>query len=346
MDAMKHLLRFATVSSEQAWLDMQQFSNCIMNRTVTGDSFAQCYYKSEPLAVGYAGCVVLIAYCFIWSIIGNNCSKVDQIWSIAPVLYCWHFYVHYVGNHSGEIHAPLLLLCVLTTLWGTRLTFNFWRKGGYGTFFVHEEDYRWPILRAKMHPLVFLLFNFSFIAIYQNLLLFWIAVPAFEVMKASPALRSYDVAVGGAFAAMLLVETVADEQHWVFQSIKHSLTSAERSRHVNPEIRQGFYQSGLFKFSRHPNYFAEQSMWVIVYLFSLCGAWYADAAATAPCVSPASCSYLNWTVIGCVQLILLFQGSMTFGESITLAKYPEYAAYQRTTSGCIPLPPFGHKKTA
>jgi steroid 5-alpha reductase family enzyme len=33
------------------------------------------------------------------------------------------------------------------------------------------------------------------------------------------------------------------------------------------EICDGFFQSGLFRFSRHPNYFAEQSMWVCVYLF-------------------------------------------------------------------------------
>lgn len=41
----------------------------------------------------------------------------------------------------------------------------------YGTFFHHEEDYRWPILRTKMHPVLFwLVFNFSFIASYQVLL--------------------------------------------------------------------------------------------------------------------------------------------------------------------------------
>ncbi|RYY84473.1 hypothetical protein EON63_09190 [archaeon] len=40
----------------------------------------------------------------------------------------------------------------------------------YGTFFHHEEDYRWPIIRAKMHPIIFwLVFNFSFIASYQVL---------------------------------------------------------------------------------------------------------------------------------------------------------------------------------
>jgi hypothetical protein len=37
----------------------------------------------------------------------------------------------------------------------------------YGNLIHHEEDYRWPILRAKMHPLVFQIFNLTFIACYQ-----------------------------------------------------------------------------------------------------------------------------------------------------------------------------------
>eukprot|EP00600_Ochromonadales_sp_CCMP1393_P010006 CAMPEP_0174955158 /NCGR_PEP_ID=MMETSP0004_2-20121128/828_1 /TAXON_ID=420556 /ORGANISM="Ochromonas sp., Strain CCMP1393" /LENGTH=109 /DNA_ID=CAMNT_0016203059 /DNA_START=534 /DNA_END=863 /DNA_ORIENTATION=- len=90
------------------------------------------------------------------------------------------------------------------------------------------------------------------------------------------------------------------------------------------EIRQGFYQSGLFKYSRHPNYFAEQSMWVTVYLFS---------------ITPPGSKLVNWTITGCIQLILLFMGSMSFGESITLGKYPEYQEYQKSTSQCIPMLP-------
>jgi steroid 5-alpha reductase family enzyme len=54
------------------------------------------------------------------------------------------------------------------------------------------------------------------------------------------------------------METVADEQHYVFQTLKHSLSADQREKHHNHEIREGFFQSGLFSFCRHPNYFAEQ----------------------------------------------------------------------------------------
>jgi steroid 5-alpha reductase family enzyme len=103
---------------------------------------------------------------FIASIVGNNCSKVDQLWSILPVIYSWHFHYHnYLQN--GVHNSRTLLISILLTCWGVRLTFNFWRKGGYGNLIHHEEDYRWPIIRSKMHPLVFIIFNFAFIACYQ-----------------------------------------------------------------------------------------------------------------------------------------------------------------------------------
>ncbi len=50
---------------------------------------------------------------------------------------------------------------------------------------------------------------------------------------------------------------------------------------------------------------------------------------------------LNYSAAGFIILILLFQGSMSFGESITLSKYPAYADYQLRTSQCVPFPKRG-----
>lgn len=77
---------------------------------------------------------------------------------------------------------PPALLCLLTPL-----------PCRYGNFFQHEEDYRWPIIRGKMHPVVFLLFNLSFIASYQNILLWWIAMPAYEVAQGNTDLQIKDI---------------------------------------------------------------------------------------------------------------------------------------------------------
>ena len=63
-------------------------------------------------------------------------------------------------------------------------------------------------------------------------------------------------------------------------------------------------------------------MWVCVYLFTVHSSRYP----------------INHSILGCILLILLFQGSMAFSESITLSKYPVYADYQLSTPQCFPKP--------
>lgn len=72
--------------------------------------------------------------------------------------------------------------------------------------------------------------------------------------------------------------------------------------------------------SRHPNYFAEQFIWVSFYLFSIV----------------AGAGILNWSVYGAVLLILLFLGSSTLGEYISKSKYPEYEKYIRSVNRYFP----------
>ena len=108
------------------------------------------------------------------------------------------------------------------------------------------------------------------------------------------------------------------------------VTCGMPNRQLRRDLRDGFLQSGLFYYCRHPAYFAEQSIWVVVYLFTLLGGK----------------TYFTWngSVLGCVLLVLLFQGSMQFSESITAGKYPNYIEYQARTSKCVPLRPAGRTK--
>ena len=68
------------------------------------------------------------------------------------------------GVVAESPNPRLLAVAVLVTIWGVRLTWNFYRKGGYS---LHGEDYRWPVIRSKIHPVLFQLFNLFFIAVYQ-----------------------------------------------------------------------------------------------------------------------------------------------------------------------------------
>jgi steroid 5-alpha reductase family enzyme len=206
-------------------------------------------------------------------------------------------------------------MTVLVAAWGIRLTFNFARKGGYKP---GGEDYRWPILREKLGPLWYQVFNFTFISPYQNALLLLICLPAWVALqhKGTP-LGVLDAVAGGVFVVALIGEFIADQQQWNFHQAK--LAARSRGDVVDPP----FLTTGLWRFSRHPNFFCEQTQWWCVALFAV--------AASGEWVSLP-------TWLGAVLLTLLFQGSAWFTEWLTTKKYPTYAHYQATTGRQFPLP--------
>jgi steroid 5-alpha reductase family enzyme len=238
------------------------------------------------------------------SVLTREYSWVDRIWSIVPVAYVGIF-----AGAAGFADTRLDVMFALVTLWGIRLTFNFARKGGYAP---GGEDYRWAVLRERMAPWQFQLFNFFFISLYQNAILLLITLPALTALEHPGGFGVADVVVAVVFAAFLVGETVADEQQWRFHREKHAGRAPTR-----------FLQAGLFRYSRHPNFFFEQAQ------------WWAFAAFGVVAGGP------QWTVAGAVLLTLLFVGSTRFTESITKSRYPEYADYQRRTSAVVPWPARG-----
>jgi steroid 5-alpha reductase family enzyme len=266
----------------------------------------------SPLQIAELACAALAGLCWLVSIVTGNCSQVDRLWSLAPPLY-----VGWFAACAGFRDARLDVMAVLTALWGARLTYNFARKGGYR---AGSEDYRWPVLRKRLGPAWFQVFNVVFIASYQNVLLFLIALPAWAAFEGRVTpLGPLDALATVGFVLFLAGETIADEQQWRFQGAKH----AKSARGALPA--EEFLTKGLFAWSRHPNFFCEQAMWWLIYLFAVA----------------AGAGWLNATIGGAVLLTLLFQGSTTFTERISLEKYPAYRAYQRTTSRLLPLPPRG-----
>jgi steroid 5-alpha reductase family enzyme len=262
-----------------------------------------------PLGVCLLICAAVTAATWIASVATREYSWVDRIWSIVPVAYVWVF-----AGWSG-LDARLVLMAVLVTLWGIRLTFNYARKGGYRP---GGEDYRWAVLRGRMAPWQYQLFNLFFISVYQNALILLFCLPAYTAYEAAGTpLGVWDVVLAVVFLAFLAGETVADQQQWAF----HRWKAAERAAGRTPE--PGFLQAGMFRYSRHPNFFFEQAQWWVFFLFG----------------AIAAGSLLQWPVLGAALLTLLFIGSTIFTESITRSRYPEYADYQAVTSPIVPLPP-------
>ena len=251
----------------------------------------ELYEATDPLttALWVAGGLALL--CWVLSLITKEYSWVDRLWSITP---------------------PLFAMAALTVLWGVRLTYNFVRKGGYK---AGGEDYRWEEIKQKIGPVWFQVLNATFLAPFQNYLLLLIVVPSYAAYRfIGTPLNALDYAAAIAFVVFFLGESVADEQQWKFQTKKY----AAIARGETPSA--DFITTGLFQYSRHPNFFCEQAMWWTYYGFSIA----------------AGAGWLNWTIIGAVLLTLLFQASTGLTEKISARQYPAYAGYQRTTSRLMP----------
>jgi steroid 5-alpha reductase family enzyme len=261
----------------------------------------------EAFLHGLYGCGAVALLCWLLGVLTREHSWVDRLWSITPFAY-----VGFFAWRGGFADARVNLMFALSLAWGQRLTYNFARKGGYAK---GGEDYRWLVLKAKLTPWQWQLFGFFFVAGYQNFLLYLIALPAWLALRGAQPLGPIDAVAAVGFSAALILEAVADQQQWRFQESKRAAREAKRP-HAN------FLTSGLFRYSRHPNFFAEQALWWCFYLFSV--------AATG--------EWLNVTIVGPTLLTLLFHGSTNFTESITLSKYPEYAEYQGRVSRLIPWP--------
>lgn len=86
------------------------------------------------------------------------------------------------------------------------------------------------------------------------------------------------------------------------------------------DLDRGFNTISMWSYSRHPNFAAEQSVWVVLYMWS---AWVTKGM-------------LNWTIIGPILYLILFQASTWFTELITARKYPEYVEYQKRVGKFMP----------
>ncbi len=256
--------------------------------------------------------------CFIVSEISKNYSQTDKVWSIAPIIYAWYI------TASGEWNERMILMAVLVTIWGVRLTYNFGRRGGYcWKFWIGEEDYRWAVLREntifKNKPWNWRLFNLFFISLYQNGLIYIFTLPILAVLTGvDKPLGIFDILLSITFLFFVIIETMADHQQWTFQSKKYALINAGKP--LEEPYSKGFVDAGLWGKMRHPNYMAEQAIWVIFYLFSVVatGAW------------------INWSMIGSLLLLILFYNSSNFSEEISAKKYPLYAAYQNKVGRFLP----------
>lgn len=208
---------------------------------------------------------------WIVSVFRRDVSIVDSVWSL--------FFLAAAGAYALTVAAAgtrAVLVLVLVTLWALRLALYItWRHWG------EAEDHRYQAIRARNEP------RFAFKSLYlvfglQGLLAWIISLPLLAAIAAPAALNLLDYAGAALMLFGLAFETIADAQ-----------LSRFRSRAVN---RGRVLDTGLWRYTRHPNYFGEFCVWWGFYLIALAGGgWWVV-------VSPLLMSFLLLRVSGVTLL--------------------------------------------
>ncbi len=253
----------------------------------------------HPLWSAAAADTAATVVVFAFSVLFDNSSVYDPYWSVAPIAIA-----PYLALRPEADSAPLarkILVLALVTLWGVRLTYN-WARGFPG---LHHEDWRYVDLRGKTGrgywPTSFFGLHF-----FPTVLVFLGCFPLLSALGGTAPLGPLDALAALVTAGAIAIETLADEQ----------LLRFRRTKKDAGEIMA----SGLWAYSRHPNYFGEVTFWWGLFLFGL---------AAAP--------FAAWTLTGAIAITLLFVFiSIPMIDRRSIARRPAYAEHARRVSALVP----------
>ncbi len=257
--------------------------------------------------------VVLALMFLLWlvSLVVKDASIVDMFWGFGFVVVAWVGYVWGDGAPNRK-----MLVTALVTLWGLRLTFHLTRRNlGKG------EDYRYKAMRAK-HGSRFPLVSLGTVFGLQGVILWIVSLPVqaasstsssfFPLVGPTPPLPSPLTWIDGVgvlvWAVGLFFEAVGDMQLNRFKA--------------DPTNQGKVMDRGLWRYTRHPNYFGDFMVWWGIYLVAL------SAGAFWTAIGPALMSFFLMRVSG-VPLL----------EQSLKKNRPGYAEYIARTSAFFPRPP-------
>jgi steroid 5-alpha reductase family enzyme len=244
------------------------------------------------LAAVFAAMFVL----WLLSLAKRDASVVDPFWGIGFVLVVW---VAFATNR----HEPprSLLLAVLTTIWGARLSlFLLWRNWGHG------EDRRYQAMRAQ-HGERFWWVSLMTVYLLQGIILWFVSLPiqVVSVNALASSLSWLDVVGVAVWGTGVFFETIGD---WQLARFK-----------ADPNNAGKVMDRGLWRYTRHPNYFGDFCVWWGLFQIAAAGgAW--------------------WTVLSplLMSVLLLKVSGVTLLEKTITERRPDYAAYQARTNAFFP----------
>lgn len=250
----------------------------------------------EWTAFSWSGAALLLVavVCWVISLLRNDVSIVDSLWSLMFLLVALVY--SSVAGLTGPREALILLL---VAVWALRLSvYITWRNHG------QPEDYRYQEIRSNNEP------GFRFKSLYivfvlQGLLAWIISLPLAAAISGQSAFGLLDYAAVALFIVGFVFEALGDLQLSRFRR--------------NPENVGKVLDQGLWRYTRHPNYFGNFTIWWGFYLFALsAGAWWTI-------VSPLLMTFLLLRVSGVALL-----------EKDIGSRRPQYQQYIRRTNAFFP----------
>ena len=242
--------------------------------------------------------LLLWGYMTLWfaiSLIEKRNDVADVAWGLGFVLLAWtSFFL------AGGWETRSLLVNILVIAWGLRLAWHI-----HARHRGKPEDYRYLAWR---HEWGRWFYPRSYLQVYllQGAFLFVIALPVLMINRSA--------------AGTIGVLDVSAVCVWLFGFVFESVGDAELARFAKDPLNRGkIIQTGLWRYTRHPNYFGEIVQWWGIWLVALGirGGWFAM-------IGPLTITFLILKVSGIPML------------EKKLAENPAFADYKRRTSVLLP----------
>ena len=235
---------------------------------------------------------------FAFSFMMNNSSLYDPFWSLIPV----GIGLYWLWPHFGSAQTfRAIAIMIVISCWGIRLTWNFlvsWPG-------MKHEDWRYREFREKFGALYWLV-SLSGIHFFPTLIVFSGMLPVWvssQNLGAWHWLEVFGLITG---LGAVLIQGIAD-------------TQLRRHRASNPP-KGSILETGLWKYSRHPNYFGEVLFWWSLAVFGV-----------------ASAPRDYWVLAGAIAMTALFVfSSVPWTDRKTMDSRPAYAERIKKVSGLVP----------
>lgn len=253
----------------------------------------------HPLWVVLAADVAATIAVFVFSLVFRNSSIYDAYWSVAPMAIAGYFIAK--GQADTCLVRQLLVFAVVS-VWGGRLTFNWWRQW---TGMAHE-DWRYVQLQQQTGRAYWLV-SFAGIHMFPTFLVYLGCLSLYPALVAGTThFNLLDVLGLITCSVAIWTEATADKQLYRFVQGKPAPGS--------------ILNSGLWRHSRHPNYLGEIMFWWGLFFFALASGW-----------------QYWWCVSGPLAINLLFVFiSIPLHEKRSLARRPQYAEHMMQVPRLVP----------